>query len=1157
MTQGSDRPLGDGSDRSPRLITRRRFIAYAGAGTAATMLVDSSFLSRAYANNPYPDPFVPPAPGTPLGIVLRRPDDLVALGFEFYNLVLNNSTPANPVLVPIDPSQPSWVVVVFPPQSLAERAELEDDSGAPAPDEAPFPSILAHVSLLAFQIPGYIQSIPFTSQGLLEWSQWIPSIVPWAASTGHSDVHHAGTHEYANGYPLIRTPTPVETQLEMPWRLILSPNETSGWAHSTVPVTHNGLTELWHTRLGTARPDGTVDETPGGTKTVRAIYAGDPAFPANQLNHSSPPAPNETPPGPGQQPAFPQGEDPFLAAMYAVDRYNLVENTSDYYRATGNPAIGQQAYLPTPVQDIERLMLSPLGGWMDLTGTWDNDVTGLVEWRQRATLGRDHYVKLVYKGYLMPTGHPAVFVEETQRKFEASATTGTINAVLRKREFIIVRQPVKYFGDQSQGAGAFGSQYNQRAWPLRKVEIKTVVTPDIFQSQYIASLPVSTGHLPFVPTTNQNGQLLPFHFHLVSTDWSGTEQHFTTPMVFVYEPDALGLDSQGLPNTQNITLICQQYNQQSSADPGNQWWGTPDDIKVRPFNGQKVNYAEVLKPNQTVLQTDSITWGVEPPSPGLTPTQFDQNDQPQFYPVVRQANVTFQAAQQIHGGGPIAGSPITIYGMDTTGTQQNAYGGPAPTGGYALHAFDPAANQGQAYVGLVDGGTGALSKGNGVPLAFGADNSGGVVTPSLTISGLSRSNGIVAGDIDAFANGTFDPVAFFLGNTNPKILGGIHLSDVIEAVLDLAGVSPKSVMSIVSHEIHPPAPPQPPNVPPLPSLPTAIDVTLDWQPNLQADPANVFQPHDDASADISGLIHIDLQSPASSTWSVNGYLRRFDVNLFGSAIELLVVHFNELSFSSAKGQKPKVNVDIASVDFEGPLKFVEQLEDVLKSFGVGGGVSIDITPTQVSASLTVPIPSISVGVFALKNLSFSSEFIIPFSGNPARARFGFSSRDNPFQLTVCLFSGGGFFGIAFGLDGFEMMEASFEFGASISIDIGIASGGIHAYAGIYFSLTKEQTGTNIELIGYFRMGGGITVLGGLAAVSVEVYLGLVYDSIPNRVAGQASFTVSVSLFWFKFSHTFGCEKHFGGSGADPTFLQEIPDVSTWTTYTGAFAPIGA
>ena len=41
----------------------------------------------------------------------------------------------------------------------------------------------------------------------------------------------------------------------------------------------------------------------------------------------------------------------------------------------------------------------------------------LTEWDHLATEGRDHYVKVVYAGYLYPFGHAASLVKVTERKF--------------------------------------------------------------------------------------------------------------------------------------------------------------------------------------------------------------------------------------------------------------------------------------------------------------------------------------------------------------------------------------------------------------------------------------------------------------------------------------------------------------------------------------------------------------------------------------------------------------------------------------------------------------------------------------------------------------------------------------------------------------------
>ena len=79
--------------------------------------------------------------------------------------------------------------------------------------------------------------------------------------------------------PLPDAPGPTETAIELPWRLIVSPNDRAAWAHSPAAVVHDGRIELWHTRLGlraTAK-DGTptVDEISTYYRTVRAIWSRD------------------------------------------------------------------------------------------------------------------------------------------------------------------------------------------------------------------------------------------------------------------------------------------------------------------------------------------------------------------------------------------------------------------------------------------------------------------------------------------------------------------------------------------------------------------------------------------------------------------------------------------------------------------------------------------------------------------------------------------------------------------------------------------------------------------------------------------------------------------------------------------------------------------
>ena len=72
---------------------------------------------------------------------------------------------------------------------------------------------------------------------------------------------------------------------------------------------------------------------------------------------------------------------------------------------------------------VENLMLSALGAWADLRGQWTpSEGLSITDWENRTTLGRDHYVKLVKVGYLLPFGHLAAWVEITEARAHAAGS---------------------------------------------------------------------------------------------------------------------------------------------------------------------------------------------------------------------------------------------------------------------------------------------------------------------------------------------------------------------------------------------------------------------------------------------------------------------------------------------------------------------------------------------------------------------------------------------------------------------------------------------------------------------------------------------------------------------------------------------------------------
>jgi hypothetical protein len=257
----------------------------------------------------------------------------------------------------------------------------------------------------------------------------------------------------------------------------------------------------------------------------------------------------------------------------------------------------------------------------------------------------------------------------------------------------------------------------------------------------------------------------------------------------------------------------------------------------------------------------------------------------------------------------------------------------------------------------------------------------------------------------------------------------------------------------------------------------------------------------------------------------------------------VVVVFTAVNFRSRTGSKSDVQVVVESVTFVNALSFIQTFEDLFKSLG---GPSIDVEPSGITASYTVSIPSISLGVFGLENLSLGGSLNIPFTGQPVRLEVNFCSRDNPFLLAIYVFNGGGWFTIRLGADGIELVEVGLEFGAGISLDLGVASGGVSIEAGIYFAIGSNT----VELQGFFKASGNLEVLG-IISISIVFYLGLTYLD-PGSTYGTASVSVTVSVLCFSASVTMTVTKTISSNDPPISFTDAIAPTD-WQNYCAAFA----
>ena len=1047
----------------------------------------------------------------PLNLAILRPDDLLVLSVQAVNFRVDTSAPDRPRLVRDAPGEAAYLVYVFPPQSVAEQAFFEtvqikgqDQSGInPPPSTPPLPgpqplptpetpkapgSVAAWVagqSRLVFRLPAGLDEVEFSIAGLLDWSQLEP-VLPAAAQV------LPGASSGPSGPPPIAAPGSLETSLELPYRLMMSPNVMPGgvqpgWEHATAPVLHGGRAELWHTRLGQlGQADGQIEFTEASTASpvpLRAVWS--PDFVANGPLPTPPP----TPPPPDPPPP--------VTAMEASDRDQIVILTSGFsgYTLTERVA-GPQPYLPVPV-NASRVFLSALGGWLTSRGAWPYPVSyrlrdtpghlseaavpglaasqsdvvplDLIEWDHVATQGRDHYVKIVYEGYLYPPGHQATLVKVTERtvlapKGDAGNPADSPVAYLRQRMVIYPREHDKSYLDSPY-------LYQGREMPLASlIRIDTKVTPD---------LDPPPGNHPWF-WVNVGGN--PFQFHMTAHDLAGQEFNFLAPLIFV----PLSTSATELQNA--VTDYVADAARRRCA-----------------VGGQKVAYADPAV-GDTMLKTQAFYFTTEPAGVQAPPYPVAP-----FIPVLDKAEVTVPSLAEILGQ-PTA-VLISLY-------QPYLASGLDPNAGVFAEIEDPQPG-----------------------VSFSADRSGGFARPNIVLSALSARKGLVSGKASDAAQGKIRPGDYF-GAPDAKLFGIVPLGDLIP--VDLSGLaSAADNAPTIRTQAQPDA-----------THPKELVTVLTWQPQLTkfdkpAIPAKVFFNVGGTSAlTLQVTIRNDL-SGNPPTSEAAGELTNFTLELFG----VVAITIASIKFTSTNGAKSLVTLDLADsnpISFEGPLQFVQALADILPAGLFGGqGPSIQATSTELEVSYTLGLPPVTCGVFSLEHIAIMAGLDLPYLDGKPIVEFAFATRSKPAVLTVEIFGGGAFVHLIVGADGVQMVEGSLEFGGNFSLDIGVASGGVHAMAGIYFQLS----GTDSDLTGFVDIGGEVSVLG-IISISLDLNLSLSWQQSPeqgNVIEGRATMTVSVHVLFFSASVGISVERSFSaGGGTDPD-VGQLMTADHWSEYAGAFA----
>ncbi|MGA4837842.1 hypothetical protein [Streptomyces sp. G45] len=720
------------------------------------------------------------APPPPQPYRLLRATDLLDLHFRFLGLRLDRPLLGPRRLIRQDPAQPAHLVVTFGPQHVAEQAFFEVSPGIPdaAGNEPhkppPVASRIGGRSVLVFAV-GPDDTIEYTETGLLTAMRTLPLRVvdaaraPAAATslrqllTDRPDdafqalrlartaaelaARHGPHGPFDAGIltapdpgdaaedPAATGPAPAlapgpenpladpdnpRTGIELPYRLLLSPPATATWTHTTALPDPGGRVELWHTRMLAAE--------------ARAVWTRDPGF------------------DPADPHPLSEGGNEFRMALDRKDRSSVVH-------LSANANLPGGTFTPRPI-GVDHLMLSTLGGWLDSLGRWDRphphfDVT---QWRHRAALGRDHYVRVQYRGRLFPFGHLAELVKVTERKFDHGRPDQA--AYLTQRYFVMVREPVRRYGRPED----IGDQKRlHRLFPFDSVRLLTLVTPDLLEPKTLLD-PVpgkpDEGLVFFPGTTGED----PFLFQVSTTDRDGRLLEFRTPMAFV------GHLVQQDPA--KVEAVIARYNSRLATPTA----GPPDlterDTRcvVADLRGQPLAYAPGNRPDDTTLTTGQLVWGATttPAILGLDPA-----DHPRYLPTVRWARAVVPA--------------LARFGTGSGGDQPQSVLYPQP---YVDGEFGEA-NKGQVFIELV----------TPFDLTFrgGGQSAGALAQPNFAVAGLSRLTGPVAattaaplgpaaGPVDKWAKlaqGTFNPADYFGTVLDALLFGMFPLKEILsEAGLD-------------------------------------------------------------------------------------------------------------------------------------------------------------------------------------------------------------------------------------------------------------------------------------------------------------------------------------------------------------------------------------
>ena len=429
------------------------------------------------------------------------------------------------------------------------------------------------------------------------------------------------------------------------------------------------------------------------------------------------------------------------------------------------------------------------------------------------------------------------------------------------------------------------------------------------------------------------------------------------------------------------------------------------------------------------------------------------------------------------------------------------------------------------------------TSGFAVDFAKQADRSGGLVAPSFATDAISREFGPVARA--AVPESGLPDLSVF---AKTRLLG-YSLDSLVKSVTDAPAVPPQ-----ITEVIGPDG--------------VSAGVEMKWTLRLKDSSDGVLRV-DGSTMELT--TSTAPPPPGSTVPSTRNTCTITDVEIaLPPEAPLLHLTFSKVEFRQEGQRPPELVLDGPQVAFAGALQMLDELVQALAVLGDDKNRPvINATPQGITARYALTVPEVESPTFILRNIAVLVGLEVPFdSDRRPTVTLGFASREDPFNLSVSAFGGGGYVALQLTPGQPARLEVSLEFGAALAIGLGLASAEVHAFGGAY--LVPQDPGLTIE--GFLRVGGSVDILG-LVSVSIELRVALRYDQLRNTLVGRASMVLEIDLTLFSHTVTLDTGPVALGDDLLPVELvlgartadggrDDDADLAAWRAYREVFAVDG-